>query len=285
MVKVDLPSSDNPKKQIEGCVEIIEELNNECSKNNEIVLDLSELKWILSCSALLLSSKMVELKNKGYKISIIHPKDINVASYLDKLGFPLGGGKSKSTFMPIHHFFRKEVENSKGIIESEMEEVFKVIQQNFPKGLINGIFYLLAEMVDNIDQHSKFTQGSVMVQFYNKKGHIDIGILDNGITIPGAYEKNKIEFENDCDALYKALEGISTKVGETLRGKGLGTSKKLVNEGLKGDFYILSRNGLFWAEHGVKSGSKLLKTPLNGTLVCMRFEVPQKELNIYPYIE
>ena len=65
------------------------------------------------------------------------------------------------------------------MIETEIEEIFKVIENNFPKGLINGVFYLIGEMVDNIDQHSKFTQGSVMVQFYNKKGYVDIGILDN----------------------------------------------------------------------------------------------------------
>ena len=135
-----------------------------------------------------------------------------------------------------------------------------------------------------IDQHSKFTQGSVMVQFYNKKGYVDIAILDNGITIPGAYEKNKIEFKDDAEALDKALSGISTKIGELSRGKGLGTSKKLVTEGLKGDFYILSRKGLYWAESG-KTGSKLLEKPLNGTLICMRFKAPGKDLNIYPYIE
>jgi len=284
VVKIILSKSDDQKKQIEECIKVIDEMGLECSQNNKIILDLSSLKWMLCCSALLLSSKIVELKNRGCKISIIPPKDSNVSNYLTQLGFPLGGGMSKDTFMPIHHFFVKEGESSTKLIEKESGEIFNVIKKNFPIGLINGVFYLVGEMVDNMDQHSKFTQGSVMVQFYNKKGYVDIAILDNGITIPGAYEKNDLEFKNDADALNKALSGISTKVGELSRGKGLGTSKKLVTEGLKGDFYILSRKGLYWAEGG-KTGSKLLEKPLNGTLICMRFKAPGKDLNIYPYIE
>ncbi|MEK6836261.1 MAG: hypothetical protein AABX94_01185 [Nanoarchaeota archaeon] len=284
MVKVILSESDDQKKQIEECIKIIDEMSLEYSKDNKLVLDLSSLKWMLCCSALLLSGKIVELKNKGYKISIIPPEKSDVSNYLTQLGFPLGGGKSKDTFIPIHHFFIKEGEDSTKLIEKEIGEIFKIIEKNFPSGLINGVFYLVGEMADNVDQHSKFTQGSVMVQFYNKKGHIDIAILDNGITIPGAYEKNNLEFRDDSQALTKALSGISTKVGELGRGKGLGTSKKLVTEGLKGDFYILSRKGLYWAENG-KTGSKLLEKPLNGTLICMRFKAPGKDLNIYPYIE
>ncbi len=285
MVKINLPDSDSQKKQIEECVEIIDKIDKEYLKNKNVSLDLSELKWILSCSALLLSSKIVELKNKGCKISLIPPEDISVANYLSSLGFPLGGGEPRDTFMPIHHFFRKAGENSTKIIETEMEGVFKVIEKNFPSGLITSVSYLIAEMADNIDQHSDFTQGSTMIQFYKKKGHVDICVLDNGITIPGAYEKNKVKFEDDCDALNKAIRGVSTREGEISRGKGLETSKNLVNNGLKGNFYILSRRCLYCAEYDNKPKSKLMEKSFKGTLICMRFKAPEKDLNIYRYIE
>ena len=250
-----------------------------------MVLDLSELRWILPCSALLLSSKVVELRNKGYKLSFVSPGDQGIVNYLAMVGFPFGGGKSKDTFIPIHHFSRKENEDSTKIVEAEMEEVFKVVENNFPSGLIGGILYLVAEMADNIDQHPNFTQGSILIQFYENKRHVDIGVFDNGITIPGVYEKNKVEFENDCDAISKALGGISTKEGEISRGKGLETSKKLVNMGLRGDFYISSRNCLYGSEYGKNLESKSLENPLKGTLIYMRFKAPKKSLNIYPYVE
>ena len=285
MIKIELPNSDNPLEQIEKCIEILNEIEVVALREKELVLDLSELRWILPCSDLLLSSKVIELQNRGYKISFVSPKDHSVVNYLAIVGFPFGGGKSKDTFMPIHHFSRKDNEDSTKIVEAEMEEVFKVVENNFPSGLVGGILYLVAEMADNIDQHSNFTQGSIMIQFYKNKGHVDIGIFDNGITIPGVYEKNKVEFENDCDAIRKALRGISTKEGEIGRGKGLGTSQKLVNMGLEGDFYILSRNCLYGSEYGKNPESKSLEKPLKGTLIYMRFKAPKKSLNIYPYLE
>ena len=161
----------------------------------------------------------------------------------------------------------------------------KIIREFFPEEPRNSIFYLLGELTDNIDQHSKYTVGSIMVQFYKGKGFIDIGVLDNGLTIPGVYEKNKIEFSDDENALSKALRGISTKEGEVGRGKGLETSKKLIIEGLDGDLYIISRKGIYVNKNKEKPTTKKTDHPSKGTLVYTRFKLPKKDLNIYDYVE
>ncbi|MBS3092563.1 ATP-binding protein [Candidatus Pacearchaeota archaeon] len=148
-----------------------------------------------------------------------------------------------------------------------------------------GAFYLVSELSDNISEHSEFTHGSVMVQFFKNKGHIDIGVLDNGLTIPGVYSTNSISFLSDSDAILKALRGVSTKINESGRGRGLGTSKRLVQEGLNGEFHILSRNGLVIIKPNQEPVNMDIDAPLNGTFVYMRFKVPEKDLNIYEYVE
>ncbi len=285
MIKLNLTSSDKPITQIQECLEFIDKLNEASEKEKEIVIDMRNLKWILPCSALLISHKIKEIINKECKISFIEPNNQKVRDYLSIVGFPLGGGKPAITYMPIHHFSPQKENNSTRLIELEIKEVFDIVQKYFPSKLHNGIFYLLAELSDNIDQHSEFTLGSIMVQFYKNKGFVDIGVLDNGITIPGRYEKNSITFENDCDAIEKALKGISTKEGEVGRGKGLETSKRLVEEGLEGDFYVLSRKCLVSVEKGHVSDTKSVEKPLKGTLIYARFKVPKKALNIYEFIE
>ena len=144
---------------------------------------------------------------------------------------------------------------------------------------------MLAELSDNIEQHSQFTQASVMAQYYSDKKYLDIGIFDNGITIPSLFEKKNISFLNDIDALNKAIEGISTKE-EKGRGFGLRTSKKIVLEGLNGEMYLISRKGaLILGPESKENSGKTLENPLKGTLVYFRFKAPKKSLNIYEYVE
>lgn len=280
-----LPDSDEPICQVKKCLDITEEIGEECLKQTEVTIDLSKLSWILPCSALILSSKINEVAKKGCKIKFIKPEKQQVQKYLESVGFPLGSERVGETYVPLHHFSKGEGEDSTCIIEKEMENIYNVVQTNLPSGLINGIYYLLGELSDNIDQHSDFTQASVMVQYYRGKGHIDIGILDNGKTIPGVFEENGLEFDKDKDALKMALRGISTREGEIGRGKGLRTSKQLVQSGLKGEFLILSRNGLVKTVGDKTTFEEIGGKSLKGTLVYMRFLDPRKSLNIYKYVE
>ena len=284
MIELKLTSCDNPEIQIEECLDFINKIDEVCKNKNELTIDIKNLKWVLPCAALLISHKINELVNRGYKILFIEPSDENVKTYLSAVGFPLGEKKSRATYMPIHHFVKKADNHTAKVIETEMKEIFNIIRKYFPSELHDGIFYLLAELSDNVDQHSEFTVGSMMAQFYKNKGFIDLGVIDNGITIPGRYEKSKVEFENDCDALKKALRGISTKEGEIGRGKGLETSKRLIQKGLEGDFYILSRNAMMTIGKDKDDSVKIIKNPLNGTFLYIRFKLPKKTLNIYEYI-
>lgn len=71
--------------------------------------------------------------------------------------------------------------------------------------------YLISELIDNIYQHSEFSNASMMAQRYGKRRFVEITIFDNGISIPTCFERDEHRFSHDCYAIVDALHGKSTK--------------------------------------------------------------------------
>jgi hypothetical protein len=165
--------------------------------------------------------------------------------------------------------------------------------------------YIIKEIIKNVNQHSRANKVYSYSQIYPNKDYIDVGILDNGDTIPGKYEQsqdgfcnengiNPYEFENDCEAIFRSLNGISTneefkrsiKISRTevdilnsgYLSFGINSSIRLVTEGLGGSFLIASREGIC---HLTKRKAKFKSVeydPIKGTFVCIRF----KRESLYP---
>src|SRR5574344_3058492 len=97
--------------------------------------------------------------------------------------------------------------------------------------------------VDNITQHSESGCRYIFAQEHPKKHFVDICIADNGITLLGSYKKNgDFDIATDIEAMQAANRGISTKnlpEAET-RGYGIITSKRMLTEGLDGNFIMIS---------------------------------------------
>jgi hypothetical protein len=279
LYKIELTNTDNQLTQIQEAIRIIRELEGlKINKPEILELDFSDLIWIMPCSALLLSNSIYSL-SKRIDIKIIPPKNEKTQEYLSKAGFPLGGVKESETCLPIIHFTNKDK------INTEVSKTIDYLQRNISPKFGQSILYLLAELSDNIDQHSQFTSASIMAQYYPKKGYMDIGLFDNGITIPGLFEEKNKPFKDDFEAIQCAFEGVSTK-DETTRGFGLRTTKKLVLEGLDGEIHVFSRKGALVSKAGNKEKCLDLDgNPLSGTLIYIRANRPEKTLNIYEYIE
>ena len=280
MIKCILSKGDDPIQQISECLGIIKEIDKLYEKKKEIILDLSEIKWILPCSALLLSNKILEFKNKNFEIKYIVPSKISVKNYLKDIGFPLGSKVGGATYSPIKHFDKEKD------IDEEINKVLDSIEEKIPKSFGDSIRYILAELSDNIEQHSNFSNASVMAQYYPNKKYVDLGVFDDGISIPGLFEKNNIKFSKDSEAINLALSGTTTKKEEISRGFGLESSKKLVKDALNGKMHIISRKGTVIIEQNSKiKVHDFTRNFLQGTLLYMRLKTPKKHLNIYPYLE
>lgn len=272
MIKCEISNSDNPQDQINDCLRIVEAIDN--YKEKALSLDMSGIGWLTPFSALILSSKIV-LCNK--QISIIAQKKGEVGSYMASIGFPMGKKDKGYSYSPINHFTKDASKAANG--------AFEIVDSQFPDlAKSSAIKYIISEFCDNVEQHSQFTHASIMTQYYKSKSFIDIGIIDNGLSIPGVFEKNKIVFKEDAEAIDMAIHGKSTKK-EGGRGKGLISTRNIVEKGLKGEFYVVSRGGMVTTGHG--RDRKLFKfenLSLAGTLGYIRFEVPKNEVNWQDYL-
>ena len=113
-----------------------------------------------------------------------------------------------------------------------------------------------------------------------------IALMDNGLSIPGRFDKSEVFYDDDCNAIEKEINNFSTASDNPYeRGNGLWTTIRLVVEGKGGEILIVSRNALLHIndksyKYRLLNNEKLFK----GTLISIRlnrFEVQ----NIYDLIE
>ena len=149
---------------------------------------------------------------------------------------------------------------------------------------------IISEIANNVYDHSKHGCGEVQSYIYSKL-HInyeklDIAIVDDGISIPGLFEISKINLDNDCKSIEKAI-GVFSTISDSKyeRGNGLWTVIRLIAEGNAGELLIVSRAGCLHI-CGEKYKYYLLdeKHIFNGTLIGIRLNKYELQ-NIYDLIE
>ncbi len=241
-------------------------------RNNAInsgVLDLSNAVWFFPSCLLPLGLFM-----KKIGIKVIFPNDNNVKNYINLI---LKGNidSSNKSYIPII-----EILPNIELIQKRIDLLISdQINENF-----QSFNYIISELVDNIYEHSKYTSAFIMVQKYDVKKFIEIAIIDNGISIPGSYERNYLKF-SDVVALQKALKGLSTK-DKCERGFGLRTSMNVLTNGFNAECLIVSRGASVILTKNEKKFLELEPGFLfEGTFICSRIMMPKKEIDLYNYVE
>ncbi len=90
-------------------------------------------------------------------------------------------------------------------IEEDMERIFLMVDGSFPSNLHGSLLYLLGELSDNINQHSRYTCGFIFMDYNKSTRAVCIIVFDDGISIPRGFEKEEILFLGDSevnDVLY-----------------------------------------------------------------------------------
>lgn len=283
-IKINLPNNSNIKENIFSLIKIINEMNS--CKENKITLDFSEVSWMPPCCIILLSNKVLELKQKGIEFEWIPSEKEKVTEHMKKLGFPLGTKIDGSSYVPITHVLKDNSDRKK--LGREISNLLNKIIEKIPNN-ITGVSYILSELSDNIEDHSKYTCASIMAQYFPIKKEVEILVFDDGLSIPGVFSKNKLTFNEDYKAIEKALSGeISTpKIfqNEIGRGYGLRTCKSLSTEDFKGELYVFSRKGSVISKHNQKNIVEDIKDPLNGTFICVKIKLPKGEIPFYDKVE
>lgn len=196
--------------------------------------------------------------------------------------------KGKS-YLPICVFNPMDVSSIKA-----QELIQNAIKRQLGLGntLKNIISLLLAELIDNITEHSKSKEGFIFCQSIPKDNTLYIMICDTGRSIYSSYVSDirycGLLSDLESSGILLALRGKSTKdrPENENRGYGISKSRKLVVEGLGGEFFILSGSTL--ARHDT-NGEIVADLPgdlrWNGTVVLLKIptSVPQT-FNIYNFI-
>lgn len=258
--------------------EVLQEYLKFCKirKNAEYtkIIDLSPYTWFYPSSLLPLCNM---IKNNRSSMTVISPIE-KVANYISVI---MGTSYIASTFIPITYL---------PIEKKEVSAVTTQLRQWHNKGEdyggMNAFDFLIGELIDNIYQHSKFTNASIMAQRYVSHKFSEISIFDDGISIPTCFENHNIYSTHDANAIQRAVNGLSTK--EEKRGYGLNNSINFYVNVLGGSLLIVSRNGAFYTENDYHNDRKLYNLSgeynLDGTLLTFRIPYPVKEANIYDHI-
>lgn len=149
--------------------------------------------------------------------------------------------------------------------------------------------HILSELTYNIHEHAfdnEKTDASLSFKIFDNEGILELAIMDNGISIPGRFDKANVDYIDDCNAVEKAINNFSTVSDNPYeRGNGLWTTIRLVIEGNVGEILIISRKGLLHISRGGYKYELLDNEEyFKGTLISIRlnkFEVQ----NIYDLIE
>jgi hypothetical protein len=244
------------------------------------VLDLRDLKWIYPTTLLPLGSM---IRGAGKDLEYHPPGKEDVRGYIDHMIRikPIAYSPGR-TYIPIA-LLPSNGSNANEVVNP----IFKFHSNGDNYGGEGAFKYFIWELVNNIYEHSDFSESMVMAQRYEKKGFAEIAFLDNGITINGSLKRAGKGLDEDFEAISKAMEGLSAKKDQG-RGYGLWSTARLCIEGLGGNMLIVSGAGAVYYEEArqlrkkYKLSQKYLR--LDGTLISIRIPYPAKRVEVNEYV-
>lgn len=201
----------------------------------------------------------------------------------------LSGFKTRS-YLPCCQFpiANTDMDAVQTVLQSTIE-----LQSSADKRIKTPLSYMLAELVDNIKEHSESSHAYIFAQYLPQENAIHLCIADSGITIYSSYIKANRHLEqiqdNEAQALWLANKGYSTKDRPETenRGYGISSSQRMLVKGLGGSFFMFSGKAFYGYEGDEE---KLANLPdgleWNGTIILMKIPccVPA-DFNYNDYIE
>jgi len=221
------------------------------------------------------------LLNEFKEYENMKKKDLekNIGNFSPTVVLPLIYNE-KVDFKKIESIRKINVKNDNSEeISNEILEELKINKNN-----ITPLKFVFHELIANIYDHSKFKNAYVMGK--NDGEFYEFSFLDDGITIPISLKKLDFPIKNDCDAVIKAINGLSSKneLGYIERGTGLNNTINIVTSGSEGEVLIVSGCALIHINNNNVFARKIPKDCIDGTLVSLRMNLDSK-IDIYKYLK
>ena len=268
----------------------------EKSNENTLVLDLSSIDEMTPALAL---SLIVYCSKCG--------KNIHFASIGDNLrsvSFDSGGlkpdelrssafkalieGYADKAYIPVISFPANTESDYKDFVSTLIEDLI-IRQLGIKPNVAIGLKYIIEETLDNIVEHSHTDRGYVYARANTEKRYLDISIADRGVTLLGSYKTlPDNEIADDLEAIKAANRGISSKnlPEAENRGYGIYTSKRMIIEGLKGQYMMISGDSFYLKDDQYDNFFSLpVGIRWEGTVVSFRLHYEAPEFSYTKYIE
>lgn len=274
--------------QYASALQVKSELETKAEYNDTIRLDLSTARWFTPSFLTTISVVVNSLSEADRSIEIYQPNGIGVRSYLQMIDFPEGTANPSDEYsntLPLCTIDRKTDKNAIDAVDDKMRELMKK-QLMQDDGKITWLEYPFGEIIDNVDTHSECEFGSLLIQNYPNKEFLDICIADDGISIPGSYDKYGIDFEDNEEALRMAFEeGISTRPDTGgKRGYGLRTTAEMICSGLGGQVMLSSRDVTLFRNGHTTIVREFGGKSWDGTVFAARIYPPSEDFSYMDYI-
>jgi anti-sigma regulatory factor (Ser/Thr protein kinase) len=258
-------------------------------------IDFSDIDFVVPSFILPVAVILAQQKQKEIQVKLLHSNGLK--GYLQTIYFEEGGRQLslEKSYKDVFETFTDKnylgifcVPATKDKLSLEFTESvlshFKktlITKLDLPMAVQSAVHYLVSEIFDNVIQHSGSEKFWIFAQYYPNKEYFDICIIDTGKGLLNSYLDNGYdEITTDIEAIEHAVNGYSTKEYYNERGKGMSTSRKMVVEGLDGDFIVISGNALFYND-------KIIMAPVSwlGTIVSLRLPKFKSNFNYIMYIE
>lgn len=263
------------KKALSYCAELDKHTGN-------VILDLSEARFIDSNFTALLGAYIYYLESKNIRVEVTKPQDGRVYTTLCKNNFlPFFNSK----FLPMNDLKQTVIEFRQFDIAdtAKQQAFFDLLKAGLLKsrGLINlsdkvlkEVSKNVIELFDNSVSHSQSACGMFCAgQLFTKYHKLDITIVDMGVGIHhkvASHLKKEISADEAIRWAMKRLNSTRDDIG----GLGLHLLKELITL-TKGKLEIVSNNGYYYIIDG-KEGSDLLDFNFPGTVVNIEFKIDDK---------
>lgn len=283
-IAASVPESDDFREQYVAALDTVEKVLEATESHDNITLNLSELSNPSPVFTATVSCVFNQLdSSENVEIEWRSPEDSDVNDYLNKIRFPSGIeykdnlGKDN---VPLYWADPEtDGENGKLIQETNegLREHIETVFSDLSSDATNSIYAALAEIIDNVESHSECNDCVIHAEYDPEEGYVDVCVADNGITIPGCYQKHGFEVESDLHGIDKAVnEHISTR-GKR-KGNGLALAKHAYVDKMAGCMLVASGDGAMYL-----NGTDLERVETHewpGTLVAARINPPQGEFPI-----
>ena len=244
------------------------------------ICDLSRERWFYPTKLLALGGFLVSTQTR-----YMPPEDADVANYVTlMMTRDRVGDSDLKSYIPIVCLPTRREDANK-----VLRRIHDLHDNGRGLGGRNAFAYMIGELVDNIYEHSRFTNAYLMAQKYEKSGFVEVSFYDDGMTIGRSLREAGHDCPRDYVAIQKAIAGVSAKKSLE-RGYGLSSNIKLSTRGLRGRMMIVSGTGALesWLDDSGRATTRLYELEetiymLQGTLISIRIPYPAQEVDIYDF--